>query len=187
MGADCVPGTTRHQNPLPPHTAFILPKAEVCVRNHVQPYIPSILEALMVPTSQGFTEVRDVFFKDVTDMNLNVINEGGIDKLGEVRVGTGLASPPQSTGGVSHGGLPFLSICGGQRQKPQGKALPYNRGLVARGKSGYFYSLPSAPSGIDSEGQKEGGRWGREASGVSCISNKPHPAGEAVCLSYWPF
>lgn len=63
--------------------AFILPKAEVCVRNHVQPYIPSILEALMVPTSQGFTEVRDVFFKDVTDMNLNVINEGGIDKLGE--------------------------------------------------------------------------------------------------------
>ncbi|KAM9642427.1 protein Niban 2 isoform 1-T1 [Trichechus inunguis] len=63
--------------------AFILPKAEVCVRNHVQPYIPSILEALMVPTSQGFTEVRDVFFKEVTDMNLNVINEGGVDKLGE--------------------------------------------------------------------------------------------------------
>ncbi|XP_010949446.2 protein Niban 2 [Camelus bactrianus] len=63
--------------------ASILPKAEVCVRNHVQPYIPSILEALMVPTSQGFTEVRDVFFKEVTDMNLNVINEGGIDKLGE--------------------------------------------------------------------------------------------------------
>ncbi|KAM6170403.1 protein Niban 2 [Rhynchocyon petersi] len=63
--------------------AFILPKAEVCVRNHVQPYIPSILEALMVPTSQGFTEVRDVFFKEVTDMNLNIINEGGIDKLGE--------------------------------------------------------------------------------------------------------
>lgn len=152
MGADCVPGTTRHQNLLPPHTAFILPKAEVCVRNHVQPYIPSILEALMVPTSQGFTEVRDVFFKDVTDMNLNVINEGGIDKLGEVRVGTGLAS---------HGGLPFLSICGGQRQKPQGKALPYNRGLAARGKSGYFYSLPTAPSGIDSEGQKEGGGEGK--------------------------
>lgn len=57
------------------------------MRNHVQPYIPSILEALMVPTSQGFTEVRDVFFKEVTDMNLNVINEGGIDKLGEVRLG----------------------------------------------------------------------------------------------------
>lgn len=63
--------------------AFILPKAEVCVRNHVQPYLPSILEALMVPTSQGFTEVRDVLFKEATDMNLNVINEGGVDKLGE--------------------------------------------------------------------------------------------------------
>uniref|UniRef100_A0A8C9KF34 Protein Niban 2 n=1 Tax=Panthera tigris altaica TaxID=74533 RepID=A0A8C9KF34_PANTA len=62
---------------------IITSKAEVCVRNHVQPYIPSILEALMVPTSQGFTEVRDVFFKEVTDMNLNVINEGGADKLGE--------------------------------------------------------------------------------------------------------
>lgn len=72
-------------NLLPLGAAFILPKAEVCVRNHVQPYIPSILEALMVPTSQGFTEVRDVFFKEVTDINLNIINEGGIDKLGEVR------------------------------------------------------------------------------------------------------
>lgn len=63
--------------------AFILPKAEVCVRNHVQPYISSILEALMVPTSQGFNEVWDIFLKEVTDMNLNVINQGGIDKLGE--------------------------------------------------------------------------------------------------------
>lgn len=97
------------QNPLLPHTAFILPKAEVCVRNHVQPYIPSILEALMVPTSQGFTEVRDVFFKEVTDMNLNVINEGGIDKLGEVRPGLG-SGVPQSICCVSQGGLTFLSI-----------------------------------------------------------------------------
>ena len=78
--------TSANQLPATPGAGFILPKAEVCVRNHVQPYIPSILEALMVPTSQGFTEVRDVFFKEVTDMNLNVINEGGIDKLGEVRL-----------------------------------------------------------------------------------------------------
>ncbi|XP_063266294.1 protein Niban 2 isoform X2 [Prinia subflava] len=63
--------------------AFVLPKAEVCVRNHVQPYISSILEALMSPTSQGFSEVREVFFKEVTDMNLNVINEGGREKLTE--------------------------------------------------------------------------------------------------------
>lgn len=39
----------------------------------------------MVPTSQGFNEVWDIFLKEVTDMNLNVINQGGIDKLGEVR------------------------------------------------------------------------------------------------------
>ena len=59
----------------------------------------------MVPTSQGFTEVRDVFFKEVTDMNLNVINEGGIDKLGEVSqalapglgLGWGLVWPPRQT------------------------------------------------------------------------------------------
>lgn len=63
--------------------ASVLPKAEICVRNHIQPYIPSILEALMLPTSQGFVEVRDLFFKEVTEMNMNVVNEGGTDKLGE--------------------------------------------------------------------------------------------------------
>lgn len=93
---------------LPLGAAFILPKAEVCVRNHVQPYIPSILEALMVPTSQGFTEVRDVFFKEVTDMNLNVINEGGIDKLGEVRPGPG-EGPPGFGSGLSPSGPPWDS------------------------------------------------------------------------------
>lgn len=81
--------------------AFVLPKAEICVRNHVQPYISSILEALMTPTSQGFAEVREVFFKEVTDMNMNVVNEGGMEKLAEVRpgdapcwpVGLGVAGP----------------------------------------------------------------------------------------------
>uniref|UniRef100_A0A8C5SA09 Niban apoptosis regulator 2 n=1 Tax=Laticauda laticaudata TaxID=8630 RepID=A0A8C5SA09_LATLA len=63
--------------------ASVFSKAEVCVRNHVQPYISSILEALMIPTSQGFAEVREVFFKDVTDMNMNIVNEGGMEKLGE--------------------------------------------------------------------------------------------------------
>ncbi|XP_014807804.1 PREDICTED: niban-like protein 1 [Calidris pugnax] len=63
--------------------AFVLPKAEICVRNHVQPYISSILEALMTPTSQGFAEVREVFFKEVTDMNMNIVNEGGLEKLRE--------------------------------------------------------------------------------------------------------
>ncbi|XP_044295704.1 protein Niban 2 [Varanus komodoensis] len=63
--------------------ASVSSKAEVCVRNHVQPYITSILEALMIPTSQGFAEVREVFFKEVTDLNMNIVNEGGMDKLGE--------------------------------------------------------------------------------------------------------
>ncbi|XP_038012495.1 protein Niban 2 isoform X3 [Motacilla alba alba] len=37
----------------------------------------------MSPTSQGFAEAREVFFKEVTDMNMNVINEGGLEKLPE--------------------------------------------------------------------------------------------------------
>lgn len=80
--------TEEPHHPYPcPLLAFVLPKAEVCVRNHVQPYISSILEALMTPTSQGFAEVREVFFKEVTDMNMNVVNEGGLEKLVEVRPG----------------------------------------------------------------------------------------------------
>ncbi|OCT57982.1 hypothetical protein XELAEV_18002851mg [Xenopus laevis] len=63
--------------------AVVLPKAELCVRNHVQSHIPSILDALMVPTSQGFAEVRDLLFKETTEMNLNLVNEGGREKLGE--------------------------------------------------------------------------------------------------------
>ncbi|XP_068104385.1 protein Niban 2 [Hyperolius riggenbachi] len=63
--------------------AAVLPKAELCVRNHVQAHIPSILDALMVPTSQGFSEVRELIFTEVTDMNKNLVNEGGRDKLGE--------------------------------------------------------------------------------------------------------
>ncbi|XP_073495988.1 protein Niban 2 [Phyllobates terribilis] len=63
--------------------AAVLPKAELCVRNHVQSHIPSILEALMVPTSQGFSEVRELVFTEATEMNKNLVNEGGRDKLGE--------------------------------------------------------------------------------------------------------
>ncbi|CAH2316430.1 niban 1 [Pelobates cultripes] len=63
--------------------AFVLPKSELCVRNHVQSHIPSILEALMVPTSQGFSEVRETLFREITDMNMNLVNGGGKEKLGE--------------------------------------------------------------------------------------------------------
>ncbi|NP_001085586.1 niban apoptosis regulator 2 S homeolog [Xenopus laevis] len=63
--------------------AMVLPKAELCVRNHVQSHISSILDALMVPTSQGFAEVRDLIFRETTEMNMNLVNEGGREKLGE--------------------------------------------------------------------------------------------------------
>ncbi|XP_060697325.1 protein Niban 2-like [Hemiscyllium ocellatum] len=62
---------------------YVMPKAEACVRNQVQPYISSILDALMGPTSRGFAEVRDLFFKEIVEMNKNVLNEGGQHKLGE--------------------------------------------------------------------------------------------------------
>lgn len=95
--------------------AFVLPKAEICVRNHVQPYISSILEALMTPTSQGFAEVREVFFKEVTDMNMNIVNEGGLEKLVEVSTGGGSAG-----WGLGWQGRP-------RGQTPMGTELGYPR------------------------------------------------------------
>ncbi|MBN3323853.1 NIBL1 protein, partial [Atractosteus spatula] len=64
--------------------ALVLPKAEQFLKQNVEPYISSILEALMEPTSRGFAEVRDVFFRELVDMSKNVVNEGGREKLGEV-------------------------------------------------------------------------------------------------------
>uniref|UniRef100_A0AAQ5ZQ45 PH domain-containing protein n=1 Tax=Amphiprion ocellaris TaxID=80972 RepID=A0AAQ5ZQ45_AMPOC len=63
--------------------ALVLPKAEQLLRTSVQPYISSILEALMEPTSRGFSEVRDVFFRELVEISKNSINGGGKDKLGE--------------------------------------------------------------------------------------------------------
>ncbi|XP_069746385.1 protein Niban 2-like [Narcine bancroftii] len=62
---------------------FVMPKAEACVRSKVEPCISSILDALMGPTSRGFSEVRDMFFKEIVEMNKNILNEGGKQKLGE--------------------------------------------------------------------------------------------------------
>ncbi|XP_029960798.1 niban-like protein 1 [Salarias fasciatus] len=56
--------------------AVVLPKAEKLLKVSIQPYIGSILEALMEPTSRGFFEVRDVFFRELVDMSKNTINEG---------------------------------------------------------------------------------------------------------------
>ncbi|XP_071765779.2 protein Niban 2a [Centroberyx gerrardi] len=63
--------------------ALVLPKAEQLLRGSVQPYLSSILEALMEPTSRGFSEVRDVFFREMVEISKNSLNGGGKDKLGE--------------------------------------------------------------------------------------------------------
>uniref|UniRef100_A0A7N6A4H8 PH domain-containing protein n=1 Tax=Anabas testudineus TaxID=64144 RepID=A0A7N6A4H8_ANATE len=63
--------------------ALVLPKAEQLLRNNVQPYINSILDALMEPTSRGFSEVRDVFFRELVEISKNSINGGGKEKLGD--------------------------------------------------------------------------------------------------------
>ncbi|KAL2092629.1 hypothetical protein ACEWY4_012427 [Coilia grayii] len=63
--------------------ALVLPKAEKLLKVSIQPYISSILEALMEPTSRGFFEVRDVFFRELVDMSKNLLNDGSKEKLGE--------------------------------------------------------------------------------------------------------
>lgn len=64
--------------------ALVLPKAEKLLQTSVQPYISSILEALMEPTSRGFSEVRDVFFRELVEINKNLLNGVGKEKLGDV-------------------------------------------------------------------------------------------------------
>ncbi|KAL0979071.1 hypothetical protein UPYG_G00180160 [Umbra pygmaea] len=61
----------------------VLPKAEKLLKVSIQPYITSILEALMEPTSRGFSEVRDVFFRELVDMSKNTLNDGTKEKIGE--------------------------------------------------------------------------------------------------------
>ncbi|KAM9546648.1 protein Niban 2-like [Salvelinus alpinus] len=63
--------------------AVALPKAEKLLKVSIQPYISSILEALMEPTSRGFSEVRDVFFRELVDMSKNTLNDSTKEKLGE--------------------------------------------------------------------------------------------------------
>ncbi|KAM6902924.1 protein Niban 2a [Xenentodon cancila] len=63
--------------------ALVMPKAEQLLRSSIQPYISSILEALMEPTSRGFSEVRNVFFKELVEISKNSMNGEGKEKLGE--------------------------------------------------------------------------------------------------------
>nr|XP_019962861.1 PREDICTED: niban-like protein 1 [Paralichthys olivaceus] len=63
--------------------ALVLPKTEPLLRTSVQPYISSILEALMEPTSRGFSEVREVFFRELVEISKNSLNGGGKEKMGD--------------------------------------------------------------------------------------------------------
>ncbi|XP_067294993.1 protein Niban 2b [Pseudorasbora parva] len=63
--------------------ALVLSKAEKLLKVSIQPYISSILDALMEPTSRGFFEVRDLFFRELVDMSKNLLNDGNKEKLGE--------------------------------------------------------------------------------------------------------
>ncbi|MEQ2218506.1 hypothetical protein XENOCAPTIV_004124, partial [Xenoophorus captivus] len=63
---------------------LVMPKAEQLLRTSIQPYISSILESLMEPTSRGFSEVRDVFFKEIVEIGKNSLNGRGQEKLGEL-------------------------------------------------------------------------------------------------------
>lgn len=60
-------------------------RVEQLVRSKVQPYIHSILEALMEPTSRGFSEVRDILFRELVEVSKNSMNDSSREKLGEVR------------------------------------------------------------------------------------------------------
>ncbi|XP_077088842.1 protein Niban 2a [Siphateles boraxobius] len=63
--------------------ASVSPRVEQLVRSKVQPYIHSILEALMEPTSRGFSEVRDILFRELVEISKNSMNDGSSEKLGE--------------------------------------------------------------------------------------------------------
>ena len=62
----------------------MLPRAEQLLLASVKPYVDSILEALMEPTSRGFSEVRDVFSRELVEVSKNTLNGGGKELLGEV-------------------------------------------------------------------------------------------------------
>ncbi|XP_048021183.1 protein Niban 2a isoform X1 [Megalobrama amblycephala] len=63
--------------------ALVSPRVEQLVRSKVQPYIHSILEALMEPTSRGFSEVRDILFRELVEVSKNSMNDSSKEKLGE--------------------------------------------------------------------------------------------------------
>uniref|UniRef100_A0A3B4B0Q3 Niban 1/2/3 domain-containing protein n=1 Tax=Periophthalmus magnuspinnatus TaxID=409849 RepID=A0A3B4B0Q3_9GOBI len=63
--------------------AVVLPKVEQVLKSSVEPYVSSILDALMVPTSRGFSEVREVFSRELVELSKNSVEQDQ-DKLGEL-------------------------------------------------------------------------------------------------------
>ncbi|XP_065100183.1 protein Niban 2a [Paramisgurnus dabryanus] len=63
--------------------ALVLPRANQLMSSSVQPYINSILEALMEPTSRGFAEVREILFRELVEVSKNVVNDSSKEKLVE--------------------------------------------------------------------------------------------------------
>ncbi|KAL7854109.1 hypothetical protein AOLI_G00209530 [Acnodon oligacanthus] len=63
--------------------ALVHLRAEQLLRSNVQPYITSILEALMEPASRGFFEVREVLFREMVEVSKNTLNDGGKEALGK--------------------------------------------------------------------------------------------------------
>ncbi|KAL7844077.1 hypothetical protein SRHO_G00226160 [Serrasalmus rhombeus] len=63
--------------------ALVHLRAEQLLRSNVQPYITSILEALMEPASRGFSEVREVLFREMVEVSKNTLNDGGTEALGK--------------------------------------------------------------------------------------------------------
>lgn len=64
---------------------MVLPQAEQFCKSGVQPYISSILEALMEPVSRGFSEVRQVLYGELVEVGQNTVNDEGPAALGKVR------------------------------------------------------------------------------------------------------
>ncbi|XP_047661860.1 protein Niban 2a isoform X2 [Tachysurus fulvidraco] len=63
--------------------ALVLANAEQVLKSKVQPYITSILEALMDPVGQGFSEVREVLFRELVEISMNTVNDRSKEALGK--------------------------------------------------------------------------------------------------------
>lgn len=73
--------------------AAVLPKAEQLLRSSVQPCVSSLLEALMEPTSRGFSEVREVFSTELVELSKDSLNQDQ-DRLREMERVSMLAFHP---------------------------------------------------------------------------------------------